>query len=114
MFTKTKIAAATIALLSAAAAQNVSAVAIDYAGDKSQVLLFPYYNTNRVFSSEVNIRNTLNETKAVKIRLRESGNSNDVLDFNLYMSPYDHFSFTINQDKDGIPVVSTEDHSCTV
>lgn len=114
MFTKTKIAAATIALLSAAAAQNVSAVSIDYAGDKSQVLIFPYYNVNNGFSTSVNLRNTTGAVKAVKIRLRESNVSNDVIDFNLYMSPYDHYSFTINKNAAGNAAVSTADTTCSI
>ncbi|MCX7087043.1 MAG: hypothetical protein NTV00_03205, partial [Methylococcales bacterium] len=114
MFTKTKIAAATIALLSAAAAQNVSAVSIDYAGDKSQVLIFPYYNVNKGFSTSVNLRNTTGAVKAVKVRLRESNVSNDVIDFNLYMSPYDHYSFTINKNAAGNASVSTADTTCSI
>ena len=40
-------------------------------------------------------------------------NSQEVLDFNLYLSPSDHFSFTIFQQGDGGAIV-TADNSCTV
>lgn len=112
MFKKTKIAAATVALLSAAAVQNVSAVALDDSGYKSQVLIVPYYNTNNGFQTSVNLRNTTNQVKAVKVRIRESKVSNDVLDFNVYMSAFDHFSFTINASNDKAQI-STSDTTCT-
>ncbi|NOT85775.1 MAG: hypothetical protein HOP02_13575 [Methylococcaceae bacterium] len=113
MFKKTKIAAATVALLSVAAVQNASAVAIDESGQNAQVLVFPYYNTNNGFQSAYNIRNTTNQTKAVKVRIRESKLSNDVLDFNVYMSPQDHFSFTLAPNTTGQAVISTNDTTCT-
>ncbi len=114
MFKKTKIAAATVALLGAVAAQNVSAVALDESGKSAQVLLFPYYNVNNGFISMYNIRNTHNETKAVKIRFRESRVSNDVLDFNVYMSPYDHYSFFLQYDPAAKVVrIVTGDNTCS-
>lgn len=113
MFKQTKIAAATIALLSAAAAQNVSAVAIDESGTSAQVLIFPYYNTNNGFATGFNIRNTKNEYKSLKLRFRESKLSNDVLDFNLYLSPYDRFTVGVNVNEAGQASISTKDKSCT-
>lgn len=113
MFKKTKIAAATIALLGAVAAQNVSAVAEDESGTSAQVLIFPYYNVNNNFISMFNIRNTHNEFKAVKIRFRESNVSNDVLDYNIYMSPYDHYSFTLSRTATGGVLLRTGDSTCT-
>lgn len=120
MFKKTKIAAATITLLGAATAQTVfagdpaaSAVAIDHSGTKAQVLVFPYYNTNNGFSTSFNIRNTSSDTKAVKIRFRESKLSNDVLDFNAYLSPYDHFTLSVSPNASGQATLSTSDKTCT-
>jgi hypothetical protein len=95
MFKKTKIAAATVALLSVAAVQNVSAVALDGSGLKAQVLIFPYYNANPNFATGFNIRNTTGDYKAVKVRFRESKLSNDPIDFNLYLSPWDRFSMSV-------------------
>lgn len=112
MFKKTKIAAATIALLGAAAAQNVSAVALDESGSNAQVLIFPYYNTNNGFSTGFNIRNTKDEYKAVKIRFRESKLSNDVLDFNVYLSPYDRVSYSVSVNGKDQASLSTTDTTC--
>lgn len=113
MLKKTKIAAATTMALLGAVAQNASAVALDESGDSAQVLIYPYYNVNNGFQTSFNIRNTKDESKALKIRFRESGISNDVLDFNVYMSPFDHFSMTVSQAENGDAVVSTIDSTCT-
>lgn len=113
MFKKSKIATVTLALMSVAVAQNVRAVALDESGTAAQVLIFPYYNVNNNFQTSFNIRNVKNEYKAIKVRFRESKYSNDVLDFNVYLSPYDHFSFTMNKDSQGKARLTTTDRSCT-
>jgi hypothetical protein len=80
-----------------------------------EVLLFPYYNAQNGNQTSMSIVNTNSEPKAVKVRFMEYVNSQEVLDFNLYMSAGDHFSFTIFQDPngDGAAMV-TRDNSCTV
>jgi hypothetical protein len=113
MFKKTKVAVATVAMLGAVAAPNVSAVALDESGDQAEVLIFPYYNTNNNFQTAFTIRNTKDEYKVVKMRFRESGISNDVLDFNVYLSPFDHFSVTVAKDASGDAVMTTADTTCT-
>ena len=113
MFKKTKIAMATAAMLgSVAVVPVVEAVSVNPDG-MGQVLVFPYYNTNNSFQTSFNIRNTKNEYKAVKVRLRESKNSNDVLDFNVYMSPFDVFTFTVVPNGAGNPILQTVDKTCT-
>lgn len=124
MFKKSKIAAATLAVLglaahNAGAALNTdTAVSVDESGIYSQVLVFPFYNTNSKFATAFNIRNTSGDTKAVKLRIRESKYSNDALDYNLYLSPYDHYSFSIaNLTADKAeklqPVLQSIDTTCT-
>jgi hypothetical protein len=54
-----------------------------------QVLIYPYYSVNNGLDTTYSIVNTANETKAVKVRFLESAHSREVLDFNIYMSPYD-------------------------
>jgi len=79
-----------IALAVAAAGAVGSASAVTVNPDRTgQVIILPYYNTNNNFVTNFEIVNTQNEYKIVKVRLRESGNSQDVIDFNIYMSPYD-------------------------
>lgn len=53
------------------------------------------------------------EYKVLKLRFRESGISNDVLDFNVYMSPYDHFAVTVSKDASGDAVMHVDDTTCT-
>ena len=82
-----------------------------------QVLLFPYYNAEGTNETSVHIVNTTGASKAVKVRFLEYVNSEEVLDFNLYLSPKDHFSFTVfsnpNEGAMGAAIV-TRDNSCTV
>ncbi|BCX80659.1 hypothetical protein MIT9_P0233 [Methylomarinovum caldicuralii] len=79
-----------IALAVAAAGAVGSASAVTVNPDRTgQVIILPYYNVNNNFVTNVEIVNTQDEYKIVKVRLRESGNSQDVLDFNIYMSPHD-------------------------
>lgn len=125
MFKKSKIATATLAVLGLAAAHQASAalnattaVSVDESGLYSQVLVFPIYNTNSKYATAFNIRNTSGDTKAVKIRIRESRYSNDALDYNVYMSPYDHYSFSLaNLTADKAeklqPVLQSIDTTCT-
>jgi len=79
------------------------------------VLLFPYYNAQNGNETSMHIVNTTTEAKAVKVRFMEYVNSQEVLDFNLYLSERDHFSFTIykNPNGDGGAII-TRDNSCTV
>jgi len=79
------------------------------------VLLFPYYNAQNGNETSMHIVNTTSEAKAVKVRFMEYVNSQEVLDFNLYLSEKDHFSFTIykNPNGDGGAII-TRDNSCTV
>ncbi len=116
MFKKTKIAAVTAAVLGLSAAGFMStaqAVSVDESGATGQVLVFPYYNVNNGFSTSFHITNTTSDYKAIKVRFRESKTSNDVLDFNLYMSPYDVFTMGLTKGADGKVWLSTADNSCT-
>lgn len=80
-----------------------------------QVLLVPFYNADNGNATNVHIVNTTEDVKAVKIRFVEYKNSEEVLDFNLYLSREDHFAFGVikNPAGDGAAVI-TSDNSCTV
>lgn len=60
-----------------------------------QVLLYPYYTINGGNQTIFSVINTSEDAKAVKVRFLESENSQEVLDFNLYMSAYDVWSAAI-------------------
>ena len=108
-------------LISLAVAASVLGGAAVQAGqyvnpdNTGQVLLFPFYNADNGNSTNMHIANTTGKAKAVKIRFVEYKNSDEVLDFNLYLSPYDHFAFAVVGDPNGTgAAILTRDNSCTV
>ncbi|MEZ5566803.1 MAG: hypothetical protein R3E54_00315 [Halioglobus sp.] len=104
-----------VAVLAAMAGVN-SAQAVHVNSDGlGQVLLFPYYTAQDGQDTYIQIVNTTNQYKAVKVRILESRNSREVLDFNLYLSPQDHWSALISADPDGVGgAITSADTSCTV
>ena len=108
-------------LISLAVAASVLGGAAVQAGqyvnpdNMGQVLLFPFYNADNGNSTNMHIANTTGKAKAVKVRFVEYKNSDEVLDFNLYLSPYDHFAFAVTKDPNGTgAAILTRDNSCTV
>jgi len=105
-------------ILSLAVAAGVSSTAmaqmhINHQG-VGEALVFPLYTAQNGNDTYIAIANTTSDAKAVKIRILEAENSVEVLDFNLYMSPEDHFSFAITANEDGGASLVTGDNSCTV
>ena len=115
MFKKNKLSIGVAAGLLGAMAMMTSAQAVHINKDGTgQVLLFPYYNAQEGYVTNVNIVNSTDETKAVRIRFREGRNSEDVMDFNLYMSPNDVWSGSIQNNGAGLAKISTSDKTCTM
>jgi hypothetical protein len=107
---KSKIAAA---MLMATATAGVNAAYVNTDGT-GQVALLPYYNVNNNIITNVNITNTTDLYKVVKVRFRESRISADVLDFNVYLSPYDVWNGTIRLNPStSVANIITEDETCT-
>lgn len=110
MFKQSKLAAAVLAAVATSGAQAVH-LAEDQTG---QVLVFPYYNTNNNFVTQISLTNTTDLYKAVKIRFRESQESNDTLDFNIYMSPFDQWTGIVRRNgNNGKANIITTDETCT-
>lgn len=106
--------AAIAAFLSLLGATSSQAAHIDPRG-LGEVLLFPYYSTTGKYDTYINLVNTREEAKALKVRFRESMNGTVVLEFNLYLAPRDHWSAVIYPNTDGPDVqLRTADRSCTV
>lgn len=107
---KTLLHAAILAGLSAAGSAQAVHVNPDGLG---QVLLYPYYTVQNGFDTYVHVVNTTNSVKAVKVRFLEGKNSQEVLDFNLYLSPHDEWAGVITRSAttDGA-VLKTADTSC--
>ena len=79
-----------------------------------ETLIFPFYSVESGNNTLVNVANATEGHKAVKVRILEGRGSQEVLDFNLYLSPKDHFSFSISATGTGGAKLSTADRSCTV
>jgi hypothetical protein len=106
------------ALLTLAITASAPASAVTLAQDGlGQVLIYPYYTVRSVddtsFATLLSIVNTRNEVKAVKVRVRESKAGASVLDFNLFLSPYDVWTAAVLPTTDGAKVL-TQDRSCTI
>jgi len=97
------------ALAPPAAAVNVAA------GGLGQVLLFPYYTANGNRQTIASVVNVTNRVKAVRVRFLEGRNGKPVLDFNLYLSPFDVWTGVVGANgSTGPALLSTSDTSCTV
>lgn len=99
--------------LAVAASFSASAVEVNPNGT-GQVLLYPFYTVKNDITTSVHITNTTGQAKAVKVRFSEGKNTWEVLDFNLYLSPYDVWTGTIVDDGNGGAKLITKDTSCTV
>lgn len=130
MFKKSKIALSVVAGVMGVMGIMTSAEAVHVNPDGTgQVLLFPYYSARPGYVTNINVVNSTDQTKAVKIRYRESKTSKDMLDFNVYMSPHDVWTSSIQPyqedeyDAKGkktgkktdkwVGSVTTSDRSCT-
>lgn len=114
---KTNLTTAVVAgLVGAAGLVNVSnAVNLNPDG-VGQVLIYPYYTIENDLLTAISVVNTTDEVKAVKVRFLEGRNSQEVLDFNLYLSPFDVWTGTVVPAGDGTTAgrLVTRDTSCTV
>ena len=82
-----------------------------------QVLLFPYYTVKgdtNPYNTLLSIVNTTASTKAVKVRFREGKASVEVLDFNVFLSPYDMWTAELDPSPSGGVRMFTADTSCTI
>jgi hypothetical protein len=109
-----------ISLAVAASVASTASIAVQAAqyvnpAKTGEVILFPFYNADNGNATNMHVVNTTAGVKALKIRFVEYKNSEEVLDFNVYLSPNDHFAFGVikNPNGDGAAVI-TSDNSCTV
>ena len=85
-------------------------------GGLGEVLIYPFYSAANGNDTYVHVVNTTDVTKAVKVRIVEGRDSQEVLDFNLYLSPRDEWAATITASNElgGTALIRTVDNSCTV
>jgi hypothetical protein len=84
-----------------------------------QVLIYPYYTVRdkvagAPFSSLLTVVNSTASAKAVKVRFIEGKNSQEVLDFNLFLSAHDVWTAAVLATASGGAGVGTFDKSCTI
>lgn len=79
-----------------------------------QFLYVPYFSTQAGNSTMINIVNTDTVNgKAVKIRFRGAGNSDDLFDFQVFLSPADVWTASVYTNNNGVAQLNTADASCT-
>jgi len=82
-----------------------------------QVLLYPFYTARGGNDTLISVVNTTSAGKAVKIRFLEALNSREVLDFNIYLSPFDVWTAAVTdleaQGRGDGPGIITADTTCT-
>lgn len=78
------------------------------------MLVVPYFSTQNGNSTLLSIINTdATNGKAVKVRFRGAANSDDVYDFQVFLSPGDVWTANVSAGADGKSYLTTNDASCT-
>lgn len=109
---KTKVAySAVLATLGLVAGSAQAAFLADTGN--GQVLIYPYYSVQGGMDTYVSVVNTTSASKAVKVRFIEGKASQEVLDFNLYLSKYDVWTAAVTSSTTGGAKLITNDTSCT-
>lgn len=79
-----------------------------------QMLLVPYFTAQDKNATLINIVNTdVVNGKAVKVRFRGAANSDDIYDFQVFLSPGDVWTANVSKGADGRAQLTTADASCT-
>jgi hypothetical protein len=83
-------------------------------GGIGQQLIVPYYTAQADNHTLLNLVNTDTKNgKIVKIRFRGAANSDDVLDFQVFMSPGDVWTADVSKDATtGLATLKTKDNTC--
>lgn len=98
----------------AGAASAQSALQVNESGT-GHMLLVPYYTAQNGNMSVFHVVNTDTVNgKALKVRFRGASNSDDVLDFQVFMSPGDVWTAAVTQGSDGVANLVTADGTCTL
>ena len=83
---------------------------------KGHILVVPYYTAQDGNITAFNVVNTDSQNgKALKVRFRGAANSDDVLDFTVFLSPSDVWTGYVSKDSaTGLAQFQTSDTSCTL
>jgi hypothetical protein len=85
-------------------------------GGVGHMLITPYFTAQGGNATVLSIVNTDTQRgKAVKVRFRGGSNSDDILDFQVFLSPSDHWSAVVTKNATtGLAQIVTNDNSCTI
>lgn len=125
-YTKLVAALAAVGLVGVAGAQVTSSIAVNPDG-VGQALIYPFYTVQNGNATLLSVVNTTAEGKVVKIRFRDYANSEDVRDFNIYLSAKDVWTAAVlpvgsagmtgsggwTGSSGGGAMVVTQDNTCT-
>ena len=82
---------------------------------KGHMLTVPYYTAQDGNVTVLHVVNTDSVNgKALKVRFRGAANSDDVLDFTVFLSPSDVWTGYVSKGADGVATFTTADTSCLI
>ena len=109
------VAAALGGVAGTASAQTTATQLVFNSSGVGHILIVPYFSTQNGNMSLLNIVNTDTVNgKAVKVRFRGASNSDDVFDFQLFLSPGDVWAANISKGANGLSKLDHSDNSCTL
>lgn len=100
----------------AASIGTLPAVATQLKGNNDGIghnLIVPYFTAQDKNATAFTLTNTTSIGKAVKVRFRGAENSDDVLDFQVFLSAFDVWTASVSQSATGEAMITTNDKSCT-
>lgn len=101
-------------VLASSVAAAVLGLGMAGAAHASNILVVPYFTAQGSNATLLNIVNTdTTKGKAVKVRFRGAANSDDVFDFQVFLSPGDVWTGQVAQGANGVAQLTTNDASCT-
>ncbi len=78
-------------------------------------LVVPYFNAQNGNMTVLHVTNTDQANgKVAKVRFRSASNSDDLLDFQVFLSPGDVWTAAVVADANGLAQIVTADNTCTV
>lgn len=108
------VAAAMGGFVGTASAQTTATTLQFNPAGVGHILYVPYFSTQNGNVTAINIVNTDTKNgKALKVRFRGASNSDDVYDFQVFLSPGDVWTAGISNDN-GLSRLDTVDKSCTL
>ena len=84
-------------------------------GGVGHMLLVPYYTVQNGNMTVLHVVNTDTVNgKAMKVRFRGAANSDDVMDFQVFLSPGDVWTAAVTAGADGVAQIQSADNTCSV